>query len=130
MTLLTEIQAKCNIELIDSRDFSTIATQINIGRRRANTREIGNGAILDVLGLDAGSALLDVINNEPVFRHVKPLVEQGRLAIGSPAVQATIQSFVPLLLTQDQADALIAIGYDDDPVTAEHIASSIDWSAL
>lgn len=130
MILLTEIQTKCSPELIASKDFTAIAAQINIGRRRANNREIGNGAILDVLGLDVGSALLDVISNETVFRHVKPLLEQGRLSIGSPAVQATLQSFVPALLTQDQADALIALGYDDDTVTAEQIASSIDWSAL
>lgn len=73
-------------------------------------RDIGNGSILETIGLAAGNALLDVINNVSDFRHVKPLVEQGRLVSSSPLVIATIQSLVPSVLTQAQANALIALG--------------------
>lgn len=123
MSLLEEIQAKCSPELIASRDYDAIAAAVSAGRVKPSTREIGNGTILEVLGLQAGNALLDVINTVPDFRHVKPLVEQGRLTIASPLVQATVQSMVPSVLTQSQADVLCALGFDPAPVTATRVAS-------
>ena len=126
MTLLDEITAKCSAELIASRDFDAIAAAVSIGRTKPSTREIGNGTILEVLGLEAGNALLDVINNVPDFRYVKPLVEQGRLTVGSPLVQSTVQALVPMgVLTQLQADALCALGFDPHPVTAARVASAM-----
>lgn len=125
MGLLSEIEAKCSAEMIASRDYDAIAAAVNVGRVKPSTREIGNGTILEVLGLQAGNALLDVINTVPDFRHVRPLVEQGRLAIASPLVQATVQSMVPSVLTQAQADALCALGVDPDPVTARQVAEAI-----
>lgn len=125
MGLLSEIEAKCSAEMIASRDYDAIAAAVNVGRVKPSTREIGNGTILEVLGLQAGNALLDVINTVPDFRHVRPLVEQGRLAIASPLVQATVQSMVPSVLTQAQADALCALGVDPDPVTAQQVAEAI-----
>lgn len=115
-TLLEEIKAKCTPEQIASRDDGAIAAQISMGRKKRNAREIGNGTILEVLGLEVGNALLDVINTVPDFRHVKPLVDQGRLLVGSQLVQTTVQSLVPAVLTKEQADALCALGWDPDPV--------------
>lgn len=121
MSLLAEIQA-LDAKLVASRDETAIAAALSIGRKRRNTREIGNGTILEVLGLVAGNALLDVINTVGDFRYVKPLVEQGRLQIGSPLVQATVQSLVGTVLTQAQADALCALGWDAGaPVTAHEV---------
>lgn len=68
--------------------------------------EVGNGTILEVLGIAAGNALLDVIYSDANFRHVKPLVEQGRLSLDSTLVQMTLDSLVPAVLTQAQADKL------------------------
>lgn len=116
--LKAEISARCSAALIASRDTQAIADTLNIGRKRPNNkREIGNGTILETIGLVAGNALLDVINNAPDFRHVKPLVEQGRLLIGSKLVQLTLQSLVGTVLTQGQADALCALGFEPDPVS-------------
>lgn len=116
--LKSEISARCGAALIASGDTQAIADALNVGRKRPNkNREIGNGTILETIGLTAGNALLDVINNAPDFRHVKPLVEQGRLLIGSPLVQATVQSLVGTVLTQGQADALCALGFEPDPVS-------------
>lgn len=126
MTLLAEITAKCGPALLASRDFDAIAAFVSADRKKPSTREIGNGTILEVLGLEAGNALLDVINNVPDFRHVKPLVEQGRLTVGSPLVQATVQALVPMgVLTQPQADALCALGFDPDPVTASQVNQAL-----
>ena len=125
MTLLTEIQSKCSAELIASRDFDAIASAVSAGRTKRSQREIGNGTILEVLGLSAGNALLDVVNNVADFRHVKPLVEQGRLQIGSPLVQATVQSLVPSVITQAQADALKALGVEPDHVTTLQVNQAL-----
>lgn len=126
MTLLEEIQAKCGPALLASRDFDAIAAAVSIGRTKQSAREIGNGTILEVLGLTVGNALLDVINTVPDFRYVKPLVEQGRLTVGSPLVQATVQALVPMgVLTQLEADALCAQGFDLDPVTAAQVNQAL-----
>lgn len=115
--LKSEISARCGAALIASGDTQAIADTLNVGRKRPNKREIGNGSILEAIGLAGGNALLDVINTVPDFRHVKPMVEQGRLLIGSPLVQATVQSLVGTVLTQGQADALCALGFEPDPVS-------------
>ena len=124
--LLAEIQGKCSPELLARRDHDAIALVVNAGRTKPNTREIGNGTILETLGLAAGNAFLDVINTVPDFRHVKPLVEQGRLVVGSTLVQATVQSMVGAgVLSQGQADALCALGWDADPVTAQQVSDAL-----
>ncbi len=117
VALLSEINAKCSTALVASRDTQTIADAVSVGRKRRNTREIGNGSILETIGLAAGNALLDVVNTAADFRYVKPLVDQGRLVISSPLVQATLQSLVPSVLTQAQSDALCALGFEPDPVS-------------
>lgn len=129
MTLVEEIHVKCSQELIDSNDHLAIANAVNVGRVKANTREIGNGTILETLGMTAGNALLDVINNVADFRYVKPLVEQGRLVVGSALVQATVQSLVPSVLTQPQADSLKALGQSPDPVDITAVAQALQLGA-
>lgn len=108
-----------------ARDCVELARIRSIGRARRNDREVGNGTILEVLGLAAGNAFLDVINGDSNFRHVKPLVEQGRLTIGSPLAQATVQSLVPTVLTKEQADAMCALGMSPDPLTALEVAAEL-----
>ena len=118
MTLLDEIKGKCSAALLASRDTTAIADAVNVGRKRRNVREIGNGTILETIGLTAGNTFLDVINSVSDFRHVKTLVTEGRLQIGAPLVQATVQSMVAGgVLTAAQADALCALGKDADPVS-------------
>lgn len=126
MTLRDEILAKCSPELIASRDEAAISRALSLGRKRSNAREIGNGTILEVLGISAANAFLDVVNGNPDFRYVKPLIEQGRLLIGSALVQATVQSMVPTVLAQGQADALCALGFEDDTVSIADIAHALE----
>jgi hypothetical protein len=130
MTLYQEIQSKCTAELIASKDHRAIAAQVSAGRTKSNLREIGNGTIMEVLGLAAGNAFLDVINTAPDFRHVKPLIEQGRLVVGSSLVQATVQGMVTLgILTQPQADSLCALGFDAAPVDLVQVAQALELGA-
>ena len=127
MSLLTEIQA-LPAELRASRDTQAIADALSVGRTKPSTREIGNGTILEVLGLTAGNALLDAINNAPDFRHVKPLVEQGRLIIGGPLVAAALMGMVAGgVITQADADKLLAIASVPAPVSEFDVRRAV-WS--
>lgn len=58
------------------------------------TTEIGAGSVLATLGLESGNALLDVIKTTPEFRHVWPMIEQGRLDLSSPLVEEALSSLV------------------------------------
>lgn len=127
MTLRDEIISKCSPDLLALHDTNAIANVINSGRVKPNKIEIGNVTILEVLGLPVGNALLDIIYTDSNFRHVKPLVEQGRLTIGSPLVQGTIQSMVGAVLTQEQANMLCSIGMDLDPIDELEIRK-VCWS--
>jgi hypothetical protein len=77
-------------------------------RARTVPTEVGNGTILEVLGLATGNALLDVMYGNSDFRHVKPLLEQGRLRLDSPLTRAALDSLVGFVLTEAQAEALKA----------------------
>ena len=99
---------------------------MNVGRTKATDTEIGNGMILEVLGLTLGTQVLDLINSTPAYKYVKPLLEQGRLKISSALAQGAVQAFVPGLLTQAQADAIKALGIADDHVSAARVANALD----
>lgn len=58
------------------------------------TTEIGAGTVLATLGLERGNALLDVVQTAPEFRHVWPMIEQGRLDLSSPLVEEALSSLV------------------------------------
>lgn len=115
------ILEKCGEALIATKDCVEIAKAMSVGVSKPNTKEIGNGTVLAVLGIQAGNALLDEINTNPSYRYVKPLVEQGRLLIGSDLVQQVLQSMVPSILTQVQADTLCAIGMSPHTYTAHEV---------
>lgn len=56
--------------------------------------EIGAGGILATLGLERGNALLDAIQSTPGFRHVWPMIEQGRLDLSSLLVELGLDALV------------------------------------
>jgi hypothetical protein len=90
--------------------------------RRPNGRTIGNGSILETVGLVVGNALLDVIASQPAYRYVQPLLEQGRLIAASPLVAQALDAMAGqqiaagVTFTQEHADALTGLGYDSEPV--------------
>jgi hypothetical protein len=95
---------------------------VNIGRIRPSSLEIGNGTVLETIGLEAGNALLDAIYNGPDFRHVRPLLEQGRLKASSPLIAGALAGLVQAnVIQQAHADALLALGREPDPITANDV---------
>ena len=75
----------------------------------------------------AANAVLDVIDNAPDYRHVKQLVENGWLDIGSALARQSIDALVPAIITQEQADAIKALGEVSTPVD-EFEVRKICWS--
>lgn len=72
--------------------------------------EIGIGLILETIGLEAGNALLDAIKATPDFRHVYPLLEQGRLDLSSPLVEMALTGFVQAgVISTSDMNALIGL---------------------
>lgn len=128
MTLLAEIRAKCNPAMLSNRDDAAIAALVSVGRTKASGREIGKGTILETIGFAAGNAFLDVIDGDATFRHVRTLVNEGRLIISSVLVMGTIQSMVPAVITQPQADLLLALASVPDPVSAQQVAKALEGS--
>lgn len=122
MSLLDEIQAKCPPELIAAKEHGQIAALVSAGRTRPSAREIGNGTILETIGLQYGNAMLDVIYNDANFRHVKPLLEQGRLIVGSPLVVQTINGMVAGgVIPSAAGDALLALTVEPAPVSVQEV---------
>ena len=121
MTLLDEIQAKCTPAQIAARGvdggLADIVATVNAGRTKPSGLLIGKGAVLATIGLAAGNAFLDVIDTAPDFRHVRGLLDASNLTVSSPLVMGAIQSFVPNVLTQTQANALLALAVIPNPAT-------------
>jgi hypothetical protein len=81
-------------------------------------REIGNGLVLETLGLDAGNVVLDLVHSTESLRHVRPLLDQGRLVASSALVGEWLDGLVAsAVITRGQADAVVSLGYEPDPVS-------------
>lgn len=125
MTLLEEIQAACTPEEIASAEHGLIADKVSVGRTRAQRTNIGEGTILDVLGLTTGNSFLDVINSVPDFRHVKKIIGRGDFDMSTATSVAGVQALVPGVLTQPEADALIALGRVPAPVSVQEVITAL-----
>ena len=98
-------------------DSQAIADALSVGRTRWKHTEIGVGTIIEVLGLAAANPVLDALYASPDYRHVKPLLDQGRLRLDVVAQAGMLQPLVTGgLLTQAQLDALIARAKEAAPV--------------
>lgn len=152
MTLLEEIQVKCEPALIATRDSQAIADVLNVGRKRIDSLEMYAslgiserfpeldglpgplGAELVFRKLEAFSAVaagsedpVSSLLGGAVIRQMAHLPRAG-LAIGSSAVIAMLQAIVGAGgLTQAEADALVSVSYIPDPVSEFEVRRAI-WS--
>ena len=98
-------------------DTQAIADALSVGRTRWKHTDIGVGTIIEVLGLAAANPVLDALYASPDYRHVKPLLEQGRLRLDVVAQAG--------LLTQVQLDALVARAKEPAPVDEYQVRVAI-----
>ena len=98
-------------------DTVALAAALSVGRTRYVETNIGVGTIIEVLGLAAANPVLDALYASPDYRHVKSLLDQGRLRLDVVAQAGMLQPLVTGgLLTQAQFDALIARAKEPAPV--------------
>ena len=98
-------------------DTVALAAALSVGRTRYVETNIGVGTIIEVLGLAAANPVLDALYASPDYRHVKVLLDQGRLRLDAVAQAGMLQPLVTGgLLTQAQLDALVARAKEPAPV--------------
>lgn len=107
-------------------DTQAIAAALSVGRTRYVETQIGVGTIIEVLGFAAANPVLDALYASPDYRHVKPLLDQGRLRLDVVAQAGMLQPLVTGgLLTQAQLDALIARAKEAAPVAEYDVRMAI-----
>ena len=107
-------------------DTKAIADALSVGRTRWKHTEIGVGTVIEVLGLAVANPVLDALYAAPDYRHVKPLLDQGRLRLDAVAQAGMLQPLVTGgLLTQAQLDALIARAKEPAPVAEYDVRMAI-----
>ena len=107
-------------------DTQAIAAALSVGRTRWKHTEIGVGTIIEVLGIATANPVLDALYAAPDYRHVKPLLDQGRLRLDAVAQAGMLQPLVTGgLLTQTQLDALVARAKEPTPVAEYDVRMAI-----
>lgn len=121
MTLLSQIKA-LPAELLALRDTQAIADALTPVVTVVPC-EIGKGRVLATIGLSAGNALLDTIDNVADFRHVKQLVANGWLDVGAPLTRVMIDQ----VCTPEDGAALKALAEISTPID-EMTVRRVCWS--
>ena len=107
-------------------DTVALAAALSAGRTRWKHTDIGVGTIIEVLGIAAANPVLDALYASPDYRHVKPLLDQGRLRLDAVAQAGMLQPLVTGgLLTQAQLDALVARAKEPAPVDEYDVRMAI-----
>ncbi len=123
MITLAEIQATG----LPLDDHGAIADALSAGRTKLVPTEIGNGKVLETIGLAAGNALLDAIYGSPDFRYVKPLLEQGRLDVSSDLVRGTLDAMAMAgVVTMQEAEAVKNLAMVADPVSSQDVTRALE----
>lgn len=126
MTLLEEITLKVPAALLATRDTQAIADALNVGRVKRQFTQVGRGLILEVMGLEGGSAFLDTLQSLPQFRHVFPLIESGTLELKSGRLEEAMTQLVAAgALTLEGAEALLALAEVPDPASEFEVRAAL-----
>lgn len=112
---------------LPDRNDVEIAAILSVGRVTISPTEIGNGLILSTIGLASGNTLLDYLATDATFRHVKPLLEQGRLDVSSALVRGALDGFTEAsLITQVEANALKALAETPNPIQYNAVSDALN----
>ena len=130
MTLLEEIQLKCDAALVAARDHQAIADAVNVARTRVTKRLGGIGLVLETLGPTNGAALLDTLQamtaTVPALKWAWFLIERGELDFGSAATRGMIdQLVVGGAMTAQVGATLKSVAEVPDHITAARVATAM-----
>ena len=111
-------------------DTQAIATALSVGRTKVIQKLGGVGLVLETLGPDIGSAVLDGLDAlKAVSSPVKwawVLIERGELDFGSPATRGMIQQLASGgAIPADAANALLALAEIPDPISDRDVMAAI-----
>lgn len=129
MTMFEQIQNLGLQELVLAKNHLAIAEILSNTNTRTVSTAIGKGTILSVLGFEAGNAFLDVIDTQPTYRHVKDIIGDSKFDVSLDVSKQGILAMVPAVVTQEQADALIALGKEKVPVSVQEVAQALELGA-
>lgn len=101
-----------------NRNDTEITRILSIGRTKLVKKTIGKGDVLDAIGFGAGNALLDDVEANAMFRHVKSELDRGDLDVSRPIVRNSLDAMAGVVtgFTQAHADAVKALAEVADPL--------------
>lgn len=118
MITLAEIQASG----LPLDDHGAIAAALSEGRTELVKTEIGKLTILGTIGMTAGNTLLDVIDTNPDFRHVRYPLANGWLDIADPTVRAMIDA----LCSVEDAKKLKDLAVRPVVITSQEVTKALE----
>lgn len=119
---LADIQA-LPVEVTQNQDTQAIADALSVGRIKLVTKEIGKLTVLSTIGMEAGNALLDIIDTVDTFRHVRYPLANGWLDLADPTARAMLDT----ICSAENAAKLKALAEQADPVD-EYEVRKLCWS--
>ena len=127
MALIDDIRALPS-EVLATKDVATIAAALPVPVKLV-PYEFGVGTILVIAGLEVGNTVIDAIIANTEFRHVVPLMNDGRLDASLPLVRDTFDTIVAsnIGFTVAHANALKALAEQPNPVSEYDVLTTC-WS--
>lgn len=123
MITLEEIRS-LPIDILNQQNTQLIADTLSNGRIKLVKTEIGKLTVLSALGMEAGNALLDIIDTVDTFRHVRYPLANGWLDLADPAARAMLDT----LCSAENAQKLKSLAEHADTVD-EYEVRKLCWSA-
>lgn len=116
---------------VSEGNHEAVAKLLSTQKQVMSNFMIGKGDVISTLGLTVGNAFLDVIDSNSNFRHVKHLLQEGRLLLNDSITLLAINSMVgsniseTVLFDQSHADALTSLAMVPDTVTHQEVTLAI-----
>jgi hypothetical protein len=114
----------------NNRNDVEIANILSIGRTKLVSKKIGRGDVLSTIGFSAGNAILDEIDTNPIYRHIKPDLDRSDLDISSPLARQTLDTIATNALVigfnQVHADAIKALALIPDPINFNKVSDALN----
>ena len=124
MTVTLEEIRTLPVEITEQQNTQLIADALSNGRIKLVKTEIGKLTVLSALGMEAGNALLDIIDTVDTFRHIRYPLANGWLDLADPAARAMLDT----LCSAENAQKLKSLAEHAD-IVDEYEVRKLCWSA-